>query len=297
MKQKNRVIYEMQRGEPASEPSYQISKRKVTLTCLGEQLCKVVCRQPGKITSLGLPRKASNGNGEQWSTRKHCLIQLWGLYHGAGRLWDDIRRDDAHQALNWPWQLPAAMGEEQEEHQVHKSSSTKDVVGGGSQGAPPVCRRLIKTINHLILKATTCFQGVRLSSQPKMHHRFWNAICLQRAKLYILPLLAKKSSKSWTLAARGYCSPTGLKKPALVDLAVLGLWLDSMISKVFPNLTNSMILSQAQKATTEENTDAPYGFTIGQSKRDGQSQAVPGGRRQVSQGQKDLQAAFCPLSL
>jgi len=65
MKQKNRVIYEMQRGEPASEPSYQISKRKVTLTCLGEQLCKVVCRQPGKITSLGLPRKASNGNGEQ----------------------------------------------------------------------------------------------------------------------------------------------------------------------------------------------------------------------------------------
>lgn len=49
-----------------------------------------------------------------------------------------------------------AMGEEQEGHQVPKSSFTKAVVEGGSQGAPPVCRRLMKTTNHLILKATTC---------------------------------------------------------------------------------------------------------------------------------------------
>lgn len=53
----------MQCRESASESSYQISKCKVTLDCLGEQLCKVVWSQPGKITSLGLPRKASNGNG------------------------------------------------------------------------------------------------------------------------------------------------------------------------------------------------------------------------------------------
>lgn len=32
------VIYEMQDRESASEPGYQISKHKVTLICLGEQL-------------------------------------------------------------------------------------------------------------------------------------------------------------------------------------------------------------------------------------------------------------------
>ena len=65
-----------------------------------------------------------------------------------------------------------AMGEEQEGHQVHKSSSTKVVVDGGSQGAPSACRRLVMTTYHLTLKATACFQGVRLLPQPRKTHRF-----------------------------------------------------------------------------------------------------------------------------
>lgn len=113
--QKTRVIYERQHREPASEPGYRISRCKVTLVCLEEQLCEVMCRWPGKITSLNLPRKASNGNGAWWTTRKHFLTQLQELYHKAGRLWVDVHQDDLHSddvrsALNWPWQLPASLG-------------------------------------------------------------------------------------------------------------------------------------------------------------------------------------------
>lgn len=63
MKLKTRVIYEMKHREPAPEPGYQISKCKVTLICLEEQLHKVVHGWPGKITSLSLLKAASSGYG------------------------------------------------------------------------------------------------------------------------------------------------------------------------------------------------------------------------------------------
>lgn len=66
-----------------------------------------------------------------------------------------------------------AMGEERDGHQVHKSSSTEAVVEGSSQGVqPPAGKRLVKTTHCLTLKATACFQGVRLLPQPRKNHRF-----------------------------------------------------------------------------------------------------------------------------
>lgn len=103
IKPKTRVISEMHRREPALEPGYEISNCKATLVSLGEQLCKMPCSQPGKITTLSLHSKTSNGYGAQWTMRKHCFSQLPGLYHGAVRLWDGVHQDGIHTALIWPW--------------------------------------------------------------------------------------------------------------------------------------------------------------------------------------------------
>ncbi|OPJ76267.1 hypothetical protein AV530_009448 [Patagioenas fasciata monilis] len=69
----------------------------------------------------------------------------------------------------WPlW----TMREKQKGHQVLKSSATKAGVERGSQGAPSACKRLVKATHGLTLKTIACFQGVRLLSQPRKHHRF-----------------------------------------------------------------------------------------------------------------------------
>lgn len=63
-----------------------------------------------------------------------------------------------------------AMGEEQG-HQVHRSSSTKGVLQGGSQVAPSACKRLVMTTHCLILKATACFQGVIARIIPRSYSK------------------------------------------------------------------------------------------------------------------------------
>lgn len=112
-----------------------------------------------------------------------------------------------------------AMGEVQGGHQVHKSSSTKAVVEEGRQGAPSVCKRLVKTTYRLTLKATTCFQGVRLLLQPRKNHRFLNAICLQKAKLYVLALLSASKEKQQKLnpPSRRILHPNGAEEASSIS--------------------------------------------------------------------------------
>lgn len=110
----------------------------------------------------------------------------------------------------------------------------------------------MKTTNHLILKATTCFQGVKIitPTQEAAQISKSNLLAKSKALWSRSPLLSasREKQQSWILpAAGGYWTPTGLQSAA----------------------------SQAHKAATRENTKALSDSTRSQRR----SQEVQGSKR------------------